>query len=481
MSLSLAEFVTKWKASSLSERSSTQQRFCDLCEVLGQPGPADVDQAGGTFTFEKHVAKNLGGKGFADVWYRHHFAWEYKGKHKDLLAAYGQLRGQMGEGVPRMFRKDGAPEPTVVRVTTGNVVILNDKRSTIIFLAALVLLALVLALLITWPFAKPFAFAVILAVVFYPVHNWILRLTKQRVGLAALLSTLAVIVLFGVPAFIITTLAANEALSAAHYLSRRTVEEGGFTQFVMILASRPLALVGHWIDLSRYDLRAIVSANAQKLSLTMVGFGAAVLGNLARFTIDALITFVILFFFFREGKDWALRAGRITPLSEAQVAHLYRNISDTIIANVYGILTVGVVQGILTGIALKIVGLGSSLLLGLAAGFASIIPVVGSSIVWAPAAIYLLVTGSIWKGVFVLIWGALVISSVDNLLRPLVVAGRVELHPMVLLFFILGGVEAFGFLGLFLGPVVASVLAAVFRMLRDELRGAEPTRATGAG
>src|SRR5208337_3182662 len=127
-------------------------------------------------------------------------------------------------------------------------------------------------------------------------------------------------------------------------------------------------------------------------------------------------------------------------------------------------------QGVLTGIAMRIVGMPSSLLLGLAAGFASVIPVVGSSLVWAPVAIYLLVTGSIWKGVFLLAWGVFVVSAIDNVIRPWVVGGRVELHPLVLLFFIFGGVEAFGFLGLFLGPVVASVLAALFDMLREELK-----------
>ncbi len=358
---------------------------------------------------------------------------------------------------------------------------MNSKRTTIVLLSALLLFALALSFVITWPFLKPVAFAVILAVVFYPLHNQVLRATGQRRGLGALLSTLAVIVLFGVPGFIITTLAADEALSAAHYLSRRSAEEGGFTQFATLLAARPLQFIGRWIDLSRYDLQAIIASNAQKVSLGMFSFGAAVLGNLARFTVDALITFVILFFFFREGKEWALRAGKIMPLSDARVAQLYQNISDTIIANVYGILTVGVAQGILTGIAMRIVGMPSSLLLGLAAGFCSIIPVVGSSIVWAPVAIYLLVSGSIGKGVFLVIWGLVVVSSVDNFLRPLVVAGRVELHPMVLLFFILGGVEAFGFLGLFLGPVVASVLAAVFRMLREELSEGDVSRGTGAG
>ena len=91
MPLSLAEFVTRWKASSLSERAGAQSHFIDLCEVLGQSHPAATDQSGESFTFEKHVSKNLGGKGYADVWYRHHFAWEYKGKHKDLQAAYAQL------------------------------------------------------------------------------------------------------------------------------------------------------------------------------------------------------------------------------------------------------------------------------------------------------------------------------------------------------------------------------------------------------
>lgn len=158
-----------------------------------------------------------------------------------------------------------------------------------------------------------------------------------------------------------------------------------------------------------------------------------------------------------------------------QVARLYKNISDTIIANVYGILSVGLAQGLLTGIAMHIVGLQSSLLLGLAAGFASIIPVVGSALIWAPVGIYLLVAVSVWKGLFLLLWGTVVISSIDNVIRPWVVGGRIELHPLVLLFFIFGGVEAFGFLGLFLGPVVASVLAALFDILREELN--EPAKA----
>jgi predicted PurR-regulated permease PerM len=348
---------------------------------------------------------------------------------------------------------------------------MNNKRTTIVFLMALLLIVLGLSFVITRPFLSPFAFAIILAIIFYPLHERVLRRVKQRAGTASLISTLLLVLLFAVPSFVIAVLAANEALAAAHYLGRRSAEEGGFSVLLMTLANPPLHFVGKWVDVSKYDFQAMISSNAQKASVWMVGFGASVLSGVARFIVDALITFVVLFFLFRDGAQWAYRAGMLIPLSPEQVARLYRNISDTIIANVYGILTVGVAQGVLTGIAMRIVSMPSSLLLGLAAGFASIIPVIGSALIWAPVGIYLLVTGAIWKGVFLLIWGTVVVSSIDNVIRPWVVGGRVELHPLVLVFFILGGVEAFGFLGLFLGPVVASVLAALFDILRTELKG----------
>jgi predicted PurR-regulated permease PerM len=348
---------------------------------------------------------------------------------------------------------------------------MNSKRNTIIFLSTLLLIVLGLAFVITQPFLKPFAFAIILAVVFYPLHERLLRWNKNRAGSSALLSTLLLILVFAVPAFVITVLAANEALAAAHYLGRRSVEEGGFPSLVVALTDRPLRYIGHWIDLSKYDLQSMIRANAQKASVWLVGFGANVLSGIARFITDALITFVVVFFLFRDGERWAYHAGTLLPLSPEQVARLYRNISDTIIANVYGILSVGVAQGLLVGVALRIMSMQSSLLLGLATGFASIIPVVGSALVWAPVTIYLLVTGSIGKGLFLLVYSIVVVSSIDNVIRPWVVGGRVELHPLVLLFFIFGGVAAFGFLGLFLGPVVASVLAAVFDILREELKG----------
>ena len=355
---------------------------------------------------------------------------------------------------------------------------MNSKRATILFLSVLLLIVVALAYFITHSFLRPVAFAIILAVVFHPLHEHMLRWTRQRANVAALMSTLALLVVFGVPVVIIALVSANEALAVGHYLSRKSAEPGGLTGLVMGVVAQPLHLVGRWVDLTKFDISTIVRSNIQKLSVWTFSFGAAVLGNFARTIGSFFITLVVLFFLFRDGKQWAHRAGTLMPLSSAQVERLYGNIADTIVANVYGILSVGVAQGLLVGIAFRIVDIPSSLLLGLAAAFASIIPVVGSAVVWGAAAIYFLVTGSIGKGIFLLVWGTVVVSTIDNIIRPWVVSGRVELHPMVLLFFILGGVEAFGFLGLFLGPVVASVLSALFQMLREELGASAHSPAT---
>ena len=344
-----------------------------------------------------------------------------------------------------------------------------SHKTTLWFLGTLLVIILAIALMITRPFLSPVASAIILAVVFYPVHERVLRWTKNKPGRASLISTLALLFLFCVPVLIVLTLAANEAVGAAQYLTRMSAEEGGFAKFLTVMADRSLLFVGRWIDVSKFDIKGAISGHIQQAGVWVLGSSASILRGFARIVVSALITLVIVFFFFRDGKNWIRSAVEATPLSPAQAQRLLANISDTIVANVYGILSVGIAQGVLTGIAVTIAGLPSPLLLGLGATFASIIPVVGASLVWIPSGLYLIFTGATWKGIFVLLWGALVISTADNIIRPWVVSGKVELHPLVLLFFILGGVEAFGFIGLFLGPVIASVLTVLFKMFREEL------------
>jgi predicted PurR-regulated permease PerM len=346
---------------------------------------------------------------------------------------------------------------------------MDPKKITLWFLASLIVLFGVVALLIAQPFLRSIAAGVIVAVIFHPAYKRVLRWMGNRSTWAALVATLGIVFLFLLPVSLILLKATTEAITAAQRLNRLSAEQGGFGQFVFAMAERPLHFFGRFVDLSKFDIHNAITTGLQRLSLTVLSSGAAILGSLARFTADFLFMLIVVFFLFRDGERWTAGLGSLMPLSPAQTSRLFRNINDTIIGNVYGIVSVGLIQGILTGVATAIVGLPSPLLLSIAAFFASILPVVGAALVWAPAGLYLIFTGALWKGIFVLAWGAIVISAVDNVVRPWVVSGKVELHPLVLMFVILGGVQVFGFLGLFLGPVVVSVLAAVFQMLREEL------------
>jgi len=361
-----------------------------------------------------------------------------------------------------------------------------SKRTTLWFLGILTLIVLGFAFVLTRPFLYLFAAAIILAVVFYPAYQRILGWTKGKPGKASLLSTLALLFLFAVPAFIIVVLVAKEAVAAAHYLTRQSAEQGGFALFVTTVAERGLKFLGRWVDVSKYDIRGAVTSHVQQAGVWVLGSGALILSNFASLIAESLMALVVVFFLFRDGQGWIQQAEETIPLPPGQARKLFSNISDTIVANVYGIVSVGVAQGVLTGIALAIVGSQSALLLGLCAAFASIVPVAGAALVWVPAGLYLIFTGASWKGIFVLVWGVAVVSTADSIIRPWVVGGKVGLHPLVLLFSILGGVQAFGFLGLFLGPVIASVLSVLLGMIREELRNddgkLEPTiRGSSAG
>ncbi len=346
---------------------------------------------------------------------------------------------------------------------------MNPKNATLWFLAILLVVFGAVALLIVWPFLRAIAAAIIVAVIFFPAYRWVLRWTGRRPTWASLITTLGIVVLFLFPISLILLKATNEAVGVAQHLSRLSAEQGGLSLFLMTLLERPLHFLGRFVDVSKFDIHSAITNNLQRASYMVLSSGAAILGSLARLTANFFFMLILVFFLLRDGDKWAGSLGSLMPLTPVQTTRLFRNIADTIIGNVYGILSVGFLQGALTGIAVAIVGLPSPLLLGLAAFFASILPVVGAALVWIPAGLYLIFTGAVWKGLFVLLWGAVVISMVDNIVRPWVVSGKVELHPVVLMFVILGGVQVFGFLGLFLGPVIVSVLAAIFHMLREEV------------
>jgi predicted PurR-regulated permease PerM len=179
------------------------------------------------------------------------------------------------------------------------------------------------------------------------------------------------------------------------------------------------------------------------------------------------VTFFTLFFLFRDGRLMLAHTAAMVPLNAEQVQRLYNGIGNSIIANVYGCVAVGAAQGSLAGLAFWVLGLNSPVLWGLVTALFSLIPIVGSPAVWGPAVIILLAGGHWWKGLILLGWGVAVISQVDNLVRLYVISERVKLHSLLVFFALLGGVKAFGIMGLFIGPVVLSITLVLLEMLQE--------------
>jgi predicted PurR-regulated permease PerM len=344
----------------------------------------------------------------------------------------------------------------------------TNSMASVVFLLALLVGALALAFWIFRPFLQPIAFATVIAIGFYPLYLGISRLVR-RPNTSALLATFAVLLIFVLPALLIASAAGGELIQAARYFGDRSTEQGGAVAYLAEKQQTALRWLAKYVDVEELHLEDAIANLPGQVSKVLLAVGTHLVGGLAGFAGNAILTFLILFFFFRDGKAAIETVTAVLPLGRDQAMRLLGGIRDSIVANLYGILAVGFTQGLLTGAALATLRVPSALLLGLATAFCSLIPIVGTMLVWLPASIYLIATGHVWKGIILILWGTAVVGTIDNIIRPLVIGRRVELHPLLLLFSLLGGLQVFGFIGIFVGPVVISVIAALINILREEL------------
>jgi predicted PurR-regulated permease PerM len=342
------------------------------------------------------------------------------------------------------------------------------KRVTVIFLLAITAGALYVCYLLFQPFLRPLLFAIVIAVVFFPVHARIHRILHNP-SLAALASTIIIVLLIIVPATAIILAIRNEVAGLYTLIDQKSTESGGLSPYLTHLLERPTQWIGRFVDLSQFDLRASVLGRLRELSSFLVTEGWMIVGGVTSFAFNAAITLFTLFFLFREGRSIRRRAAAVLPLSGEQVEKLFGGIENAMIGTVYGGLAVAAVQGTLIGLGLWVLGVPSPVLWGVVAAFFALLPVGGTAAVWVPASIYLLASGSWIKAIILVAWGLLVFL-VDNVLRPYLIGGRTQLHPLLIFFAVFGGLNVFGFLGLFIGPVILAVAITLLGMLRDEVR-----------
>ncbi|MGH9837413.1 MAG: AI-2E family transporter [Blastocatellia bacterium] len=343
----------------------------------------------------------------------------------------------------------------------------QQRRATIIFLVALSVVTAWLGYLIARPFLQPVFFALVLAIVFHPLHT---RLHNhiRNTNAAALLSTFCALLTITVPAFFLGAALRRELTELYQSLGVRDGQDGGFIARLLQRLEGARVWLGQYVDLSQVDLRAELIERLQQLSAFLLSQVAGVAGGVTSFVVAAVITFFTLFYLFRDGRTLWRRLAVFIPLSAAQLEKLTSGVSRTITASMYGGLAVAFAQGLLLGSAFWMLRMPSPVLWGVVTGIFSFVPVIGSGAVWLPAAIILLLNGHWVKGLILLVWGAGVIGMADNVIRPLVISGQTRFHPLYVFFALLGGVQAFGIIGLFIGPVVLAVAQALVGLIREE-------------
>jgi predicted PurR-regulated permease PerM len=338
------------------------------------------------------------------------------------------------------------------------------QRANTWFLLTLAALALYLSYLVAKPFLNSILAAVVLAITFYPLHARIISLVS-RPNLAATISTLLVMLVVAIPAVFLSAVVTSELADLYQSLSEKSAAQGGLSAYFMHLLEAPLRLVGRYLDVSRIDLRSTLLGWVEQVSRYMVGIGGRAVSNLVSLMLGIVVIFFTLFFLFRDGVWIRQRIAALLPLTHEQARRLIARISETVVASVYGGVAVALAQGLLTGLAFWLLGLSSPVVWGLVASLASLVPVIGTGMVWGPAAVVLIMSGHWIKALILFGWGAAVVAQVDALVRPYVVSERAKMHNLLIFFALLGGVRAFGIMGIFIGPVVVSVTIALLDML----------------
>ena len=347
---------------------------------------------------------------------------------------------------------------------------LQDKTFLLLLVAVTVAFAWIL-----WPYFGAILWAVILAVLFAPMYRKLCGRMRERRSLAALLTLLVVLVVVIVPGVLVAAMLMQEALGVY-----ARVQSGELD--LRALADRTLAGLPAWLGglLDGYgltDLSAVQEKISAGLTKSLQFFASRAL-NIGQDALEFLVSFGImlylLFFLLRDGAFLAGRAKRAIPLRDDLQHDLAMKFATVIRATIKGNIVVAIVQGALGGLAFWFLGVAPAMLWAVVMAFLSLLPAVGTALVWLPVAVYLLATGATWQGVVLIVYGVLVIGLVDNVLRPLLVGKDTKMPDYVVLLSTLGGMTVFGFNGFVIGPIVAAMFIAVWDTLAGRDGGIEP-------
>jgi predicted PurR-regulated permease PerM len=347
---------------------------------------------------------------------------------------------------------------------------MNDSTAQRIFFAALLVIVTGAFIWLVRGFVQPIFWAVALGIVFFPLHRRLCTALKNRISLAAALTTVIALLIVVIPLGALITAVAQEAAALYQRILSNEINVSGAIDWVR----QQLPIVVEAADKVGFDLERIqsqLSSSAVSVSQFIATRAVDIGQDTIRITVYFFLMLYLLYFFMRDGSKILDGLVRALPFGDARERHLLARFAEVSRATIKGTLVVGIVQGLIGGIMFAVFGIGTPVLWGVVMALFSIIPAVGPAFIWLPAAVILIANQHIWQGIVMILIGSLVIGLVDNLLRPLLVGRDTRMPDYLILLSTLGGLTAFGISGVVIGPIIAAFFLSVWEMAEEEYAG----------
>lgn len=321
---------------------------------------------------------------------------------------------------------------------------------------------------VLWPFYGAVFWGCVLAILFAPLYRRLVSRMGRRRNLAALVALLLCLIVVVIPLSLITVSLLQEGSLIYQKIKSGELNFGAYFQQIMETLPQWVVNLLDRFELSKLSaLQEKLSASAAQGSQIIAKQAVSIGQNTFDFVIGFGVMLYLLFFLLRDGADLSVKIRNAIPLSQDHKRHLITKFTEVIRATVKGNIVVAVVQGALGGLMFWFLGIQGPVLWGAMMAFLSLLPAVGAALIWGPVAIYFLVTGAIWQGVVLTVFGVLVIGLVDNVLRPVLVGKDTQMPDYVVLISTLGGMGLFGLNGFVVGPVVAAMFISAWDLFSE--------------
>ena len=343
------------------------------------------------------------------------------------------------------------------------------KNYNTYFFFVILIGATILAWFVLRPFAIPFIVAAILAHLFYFLYKRVLNVLKSPVA-SSLLVCLIIAIVVIVPTIFISSFAFSEIQTTLTQFSSQSAQGGGLLNSAIASVQKSLDRMNIGI-LNNSTGKDLVTASINLVSQNALTIFGSIYTNVAHLFFVTFIMFFSLFYLFMNGEDFVKKVMQLSPIKNSYEKMLLERFNSITRATIKGTILIAMLQGLIGGILFAFTGVPAPALLGVVMVLACIIPVVGSSLIWIPVGIIMLLTGQITQGIVILAVGALVISTVDNLIKPTLVGRDTQMHPLLILLSTLGGLSMFGVTGFVIGPIVMSLFIALWDIYYIEFKG----------